>query len=75
MTAQIPTRPPKGIASQGPTDEVLRWVAQEYALAYALTNPPTKSVQEALDVSRATAGRWVAEARRRGLIEREEADA
>jgi hypothetical protein len=74
VTAQIPGRPPKGIASQGPTEEVLKWVAQEYALAYALTIPPTKAVQESLGVSRATAGRWVAEARHRGLIGTDESD-
>ena len=60
--------PPKGIAKQGPTDEVLRWVAQIYRLAVALTEAPTKSVQDELGVSRATAGRWVAEARNRGLL-------
>jgi hypothetical protein len=74
VTAKIPTRPPKGIASQGPTEEVLKWVAQEYAFAYALTIPPTKAVQESLGVSRATAGRWVAEARHRGLIETGDSD-
>ncbi len=60
--------PPDGIADQGPTDEVLSWVAQTYALARAFNAPPTKAVQDELGVSRATAGRWVAEARRHGLI-------
>lgn len=61
--------PPDGLAEQGPTDEVLRWVAQIYEFARAIGDPPAKSVQDGLSVSRATAGRWVAEARRRGLLE------
>jgi hypothetical protein len=61
---------PAGLKVKGPpTDDLLRWVAQTYELAYALNDPPTKSVQDALGVSRATAGRWVAEARRRGLLD------
>lgn len=60
--------PPEGIAKRGPTDEVLRWVAQIHELAVAFNDPPTKSVQNQLGVSRATAGRWVAAARGRGLI-------
>lgn len=61
-------RPPEGTGKRGADDETLRWVAQAYEVAYALNEPPTKSVQTALGVSRATAGRWVAEARRRGML-------
>jgi hypothetical protein len=61
-------KPPEGLAKQGPTDEVLRWVAQTYNLAEVINEPPTKTVQDQLGISRATAGRWVAEARKRGLI-------
>jgi hypothetical protein len=60
--------PPEGIAAKGATDEVLGWVARIYELATMLTLPPTKYVQDGFGISRATAGRWVAEARRRGLI-------
>lgn len=66
LAAQL--QAPAGLAKQGATDETLRWVAQAYEVAYALNEPPTKSVQTALGVSRATAGRWVAEARRKGLL-------
>ncbi len=68
LRSALGRKPPKGLAKQGPTDEVLRWVAQIYGLAVALNEPPTKSVQDELGVSRATAGRWVAEARNRGLL-------
>lgn len=61
-------RPPRETPGRGHDEELLRWVAQAYEVAYALNEPPTKTVQSALNVSRATAGRWVAEARRRGLL-------
>jgi hypothetical protein len=65
-------KPPEDLAKQGATEETLRWVAQTYELAVALNDPPTKTVQDMLGVSRATAGRWVAEARKRGLLDGED---
>lgn len=63
-----PRRPPADLAKGGMTDEALRWVVQIHELATVLGDPPTKGVQDELGISRATAGRWVAEARRRGML-------
>lgn len=60
---------PEGLAKEGPTDRVLRWVAHFYRLSVALDEPqPTATVQELMGVSRATAGRWVTAARDRGFL-------
>jgi hypothetical protein len=64
----MPAAKPPPDAKRHGTDEMARWVAQVYQLAVALNEPPTKTVQDELGVSRATAGRWVAEARERGLL-------
>jgi hypothetical protein len=60
------TRAPR---RRGPLrDEDLRHVAQVYRAAIARGQPPTRSVAEDCGVARSTAGRWVAEARRRGVL-------
>lgn len=60
--------PPHGVAASVVPDDALARVAQVYQFAYMFNEPPTKAVQDKYRVSRATAGRWVAEARRRGLV-------
>jgi hypothetical protein len=67
-------RPPQGVAVEDVSDEAIAWVAHIYELAYMLNDPPTKAVQEKFGVSRATAGRWVAEARRRNWLAKELTD-
>lgn len=49
-------------------DVALRWVAMRYVLAQAVGLPPTKEVQTAFGVSRATASRMVSLARTRGFL-------
>lgn len=53
---------------EGPTGESLKWAAYYYNLASILGLPPLKAVAEALDLSPATAGRWVRKAREQGMI-------
>jgi hypothetical protein len=61
--------PPAGIAEEGPSDRVLRWVAHVYRYSVALDLvKPTAGVQELMGVSRATAGRWVTAARACGYL-------
>jgi hypothetical protein len=52
----------------GPTDEALSWVAHLYRLALVASEPPTKSVQMALGLTRSTTDRWVNLARQRGFL-------
>jgi hypothetical protein len=52
----------------GPTDADLQTVADLYHVAYATSQPPTKLVMNRLDLPRSTAGRWIALARKRGLL-------
>jgi hypothetical protein len=61
---QVPTRAP----GAGPGDEHLRAVAATYQLAYATGARPTKAVMERFGLPRATASRWIALARKRGLL-------
>jgi hypothetical protein len=49
-------------------DEDLRRVAEVYRAAHATDEAPTRAVAARFGVSRSTAGRWVAEARRRGVL-------
>jgi hypothetical protein len=49
-------------------DEHFEHVAEIYRYALERGRPPTEGVAEAFDVSRSTAGRWVVETRRRGLL-------
>jgi Family of unknown function (DUF6214) len=55
-------------AGGGPSDDDLRAVADVYHIAYAVGEPPTKTVMERLGLSRSTASRWIALARKRGLL-------
>lgn len=50
------------------TDENLRAVAELYRRALSEGDPPTKTVCEEFHVQRATASRWIAKARERGLL-------
>jgi hypothetical protein len=50
------------------SDEHFAAVADVYRYALRTGRPATASVGEAFNVSRSTAGRWVVEARRRGLL-------
>jgi hypothetical protein len=52
----------------GPTDEMLHSVAVAYRVAHAFDQPPTDAVAEQFGLPRSTAGRWVSEARRAGLL-------
>lgn len=52
----------------GPVTETLEWVARIYSAALATGDKPTKAVEEAFEVPRYTAGRWVASARKRGFL-------
>lgn len=54
---------------RGPLRDVeLRDVAAVYRTAHAAGDPPTKAVAARFGVARSTAGRWIAEARRRGHL-------
>jgi hypothetical protein len=59
---------PPNVAKEGPTDRALRWVAHIYRYSLAIGYKPTKAVQEAIGLSRPTAGRWIAATRKRGLL-------
>lgn len=56
------------IARHGLDDTTSAIVARIYRVAYLIGKPPTKTVETVLDLPRSTAGRWVAEARRRGFL-------
>jgi hypothetical protein len=60
--------PPEGLANEGPTDRALRWVAHLYRFAVAVGFGPKKAVEESLGLSRPTAGRWIAAARKQGFL-------
>jgi hypothetical protein len=55
-------------AGCGPAEEDLRNVATLYQVAYATGNPPTKTVMDRFGLPRSTASRWIALARKRGLL-------
>lgn len=50
------------------TDELLGEVADVYRTAHQAGEPPTEAVREHFKIARSTAGRWVQEARKRGLL-------
>jgi hypothetical protein len=52
----------------GPTEQDLRAVAIVYQIAYATGGAPTKTVMGRLGLTRSTASRWIALARKRGLL-------
>lgn len=57
------------IKRNGPSDpNSLLWLARIYVVANALSRPPGKAVQEALDMPAPTASVWIRRARDRGLI-------
>lgn len=60
------------LRAEGPTDRTLKWVADIYRTATVLSVPPTKSVQDELELPRSTAGSWVALAREKGFLGRSE---
>lgn len=53
---------------RGADDETYRRVAEVYRQAIVLGDPPTQTVADVLGVARATAGRWVQEARERKYL-------
>lgn len=55
-------------AGGGLAEEDLRNVATLYQVAYATGNPPTKTVMDRFALPRSTASRWIALARKRGLL-------
>jgi hypothetical protein len=52
----------------GPSDADLQTVADLYHVAYATSQAPTKLVMNRLGLPRSTASRWIALARKRGLL-------
>ena len=50
------------------TEENLREVARVYREALKRGDPPTQAVADGMNVARSTAARWVAAARKRGLL-------
>jgi hypothetical protein len=52
----------------GPSDEDLQTVAALYQVAYATGQAPTRLVMNRLELPRSTASRWIALARKRGLL-------
>lgn len=60
------------VQEHGLDDRTLQIVAHTYRLAMITSKPPTKTVEEWLGVSRATAGRWVAAAREKGYLGKSE---
>jgi hypothetical protein len=52
----------------GPSDEDIRAVADVYQLAYVTGGAPTKTVMERLGLPRSTASRWIALARKQGML-------
>jgi hypothetical protein len=53
---------------EGPSHDVLFWVAYVYRRAAVLGDRPTKAVESTFQLPRSTAGRWVAMARRHGHL-------
>ena len=60
--------PSEGWIDDFPEEATSEHVAVIYRIAYACSRPPTQAVAEAFDVSRATAGRWIADARDQGFL-------
>lgn len=56
------------VSRHGMDDTSLRVIARVYRIAYLRGEAPTKTVEEMFGLPRSTAGRWVAEARKRGLL-------
>jgi hypothetical protein len=60
--------PPKDFADKGMSEDVLRQVARIYQWAKATGDAPLGMLERDYGVARAKASRWIATARRRGLI-------
>lgn len=58
------------VQHSGPTDRALEIVGRTYRMARLMGRPPTKMVEEWLNVPRSTVGRWVAAARTRGFLDK-----
>lgn len=56
----------------GPTPETLYAVAFVYRRAVATSEPPTRAIEEAFQLSRSKAGRWIALARDAGYLGKSE---
>lgn len=56
------------LRENGPTSETLEWVTYLYRVGLLMGEPPTKLVGTAIGIPRSTAGRWVAAARKQGLL-------
>ncbi len=65
----VPYQPPEVDVRAGATDEVLRFIAASYSLAYALGEPPAKAVERDLGLAKSTASKWISIARERGFLE------
>jgi hypothetical protein len=64
----LPMLSERAQAGGGPSDEDLRTIATVYQVAYATGGAPTKTVMARLGLPRSTASRWIALARKRGLL-------
>lgn len=65
--------PPADFAADGMTDEVLTQVARIYRWTMATGDRPYGVLERQYGIPRAKASRWISTARRRGLLEPEEA--
>ncbi|GAB3122073.1 hypothetical protein [Glaciibacter psychrotolerans] len=57
------------VGPNGPTEEMLMWVARTFAWCKAVGGNPGLAVQETLGLPQRTATRWIARARANGLLE------
>lgn len=58
----------ENVRAAGPVAATLEAVAYLYRLAVLMGEPPTKTVEQTLELPRSTAGRWVALARKEGFL-------
>lgn len=65
--------PPADFAAEGMTDEALRQVSRVYQWAMATGDRPYGVLERGYGLPRAKASRWIATARRRGLLGSDEA--
>lgn len=63
-----PARLPADLARVRLSAEALGQAAVVYRIAHAVGLPPTQTVSQRFKLPRSTAGRWITEARRRGLL-------
>lgn len=60
--------PPSDFAKDGMTDDALEFASQIYAFCLATGQKPTGVLQREFGLPRPTASRWIATARRRGIL-------